>query len=116
MAIIQYDPVHPNQAIGIDPDNPARLTVQSFAFAGKNTAAGAFDLTPYQGGPFRLYIESDGSYSTDFYSQHYWLLCEVVLPPARYVSQQTDDPMGGGMLMPVPLDLRDVDINVYPLP
>ena len=120
MAVIQYDPTKPNTAVAIDANNPACLTVQPVTIPGKTTAPATVDLTPFEGGPFRLYVDSDGTVSTELWRDHYWLLAEAVVPAPKYSSQPTgqvdehDQPIMQQVLLP--LDLTGVDITVFPLP
>jgi hypothetical protein len=120
MAIIQKDPETPNQAISIVASNPAHIQVSSFEFPGGVTQAQQIDLTPYQGGPFRLYLEHDGSLSTDLYADQYWLLAETVLPNKQYDNVPTglQDENGNDVneLQEAALDLNDINITVFALP
>lgn len=119
MVIIQHDPSKPNEAIRLAAN---KLIVAPFSAGSINCAGGTFDLEPYQGKAFRLYLEEDGSLSTDINRDHFWLLAEVILPPQRYESVATDEIDQNGMTIyksvPVPLDLEsgDVQVTVFPLP
>lgn len=118
--IVQHDPDKPNNAITIDQANPGRLVVAPFPFPGGQCAGGVFDLTTFQSGPFRLYLDGDGSLSTDLYRDHYWLLAEVILPEKKFDSQPTGrvDENGQPIMVMVerPLDLNEVPITVFTLP
>ncbi|MGB9859206.1 MAG: hypothetical protein ACPLRM_01895 [Anaerolineae bacterium] len=118
--IVQRDPNKPNEVISIDQASPNRLVVAAFNFPGGECTGGTIDLTPFQGGPFRLYLEKDGSLSTELFRDHYWLLVEAVLPEKRLESQPTGmtDENGQPIMEMVehPLDLNDVQITVFPLP
>lgn len=120
MAIMQTDPKRPNEAVTINPANPNRIQVSPFPYFGGNTAPATIDATPFQGGPLRVYLDPDGSISTDLYRDHYWLLAEAILPERRYENQPTGqvDENGQPMMAMVelPLDLNDVEIIVFPLP
>ncbi|MEW5898171.1 MAG: hypothetical protein AB1652_03235 [Bacillota bacterium] len=117
--IVQYDQDKPNSAITIDQANPGRLVVAPFSFPNGQCAGGVFDLTPFQGGPFRLYLDGDGSLSTDLYKDHYWLLAEVILPERQFDSVPTGQVDEHGQqvtqIVERPLDLSLVEITVFPL-
>ena len=120
MAMIQQNPETPNEVVCVDPDNSAQVTVQPFLFPGGTTSSAVFDLTPSQGGPFRLYLEADGSLNTELFRDHYWLLAEVILPDCRFENQLTGqvDENGQTIITMVerPLNLNDIDITVFSLP
>ncbi|WP_018086487.1 hypothetical protein [Desulfurispora thermophila] len=117
--LIQHDPSKPNETIRLAAN---KLIVAPFSTGSINCAGGTFDLEPYQGKAFRLYLEKDGSLSTDVNRDHFWLLAETTLPPQRYESVATDEVDQNGMTIyksvPVPLDLEssDVQVTVFPLP
>lgn len=119
MVIIQHDPSKPNEAIRLAAN---KLVVVPFSAGSINCAGGTFDLEPYQGKAFRLYLEEDGSLSTDINRDHFWLLVEVILPPQRYESVPTNEVDQNGTTIyksvPVPLNLEaaDVQVIVFPLP
>jgi len=118
--IVQREPNKPNEVISIDQTLPNRLVVTAFNFPGGECTGGTIDLTPFQGGPFRLYLEEDGSLSTELFRDHYWLLAEAVLPERQFDSRPTGmtDENGQPIMEMVerPLDLNDVQITVFPLP
>jgi len=120
MAIIQQNPEKPNGVLSIDQANPACLTISSFSFPGGNCSGGTIDLTNFQGGPARIYLDEDGSLSTDLYRDHYWLLAECVLPERQFEQRETgrtdeqDQPVTE--MVEKPLDLNNIDITVFPLP
>jgi len=114
--IIQHNPDKPNAALSIDQASPNRLVVASFPFPGGECAGGRIDLTPFQGGPFRLYLETDGSLSTGPFQDHYWLLAEAVLPERHFENQPNEHGQPVMTLVERPLDLNDVQITVFPLP
>lgn len=120
--IVQHDQSKPNTVISIDPSDRACLKVDNFQFGNIQVQGRSFDLSPYQGGPFRLYLEADGSFSTDFEEDHYWLMAEVVLPERKFESVPTGvvDENGQEMtvIQEVPLDLEgpEIKIVVFPLP
>ena len=118
--IVQHDPARPNAAITIDAESPSRLAVAPFPYPGGQCQGNVLDLSAYQGEAFRLYLEADGSLSTELFRDHYWLLAEAVLPERRYEmvpSGQVDEngqPLT--VLQEVPLDLGEIQITVFPLP
>jgi hypothetical protein len=118
--IIQHDPNKPNEVISIDQASPHRLVVAAFRFPGGECAGGTIDLTPFQGGPFRLYLEKDGSLNTELCWDHYWLLAEAVLPEKQFDNQPTGrvDENGQPIMEMVerPLNLNDIQIILFPLP
>lgn len=118
--IVQNNPDKPNLAVEID-EIPARLAVRPIAIPGGGaTESAVIDLTPFQGGPFRLYIDADGTLSTDLHRDHYWLIAEAVLPERLYDNAPTGqvDEHGQAVTQMVerPLDLNDIEIMVFPLP
>jgi len=124
MAIVQHDPLKPNPTISVDQVNPAQLVIVAFAYPGGNCPGATVDLTGFQGGPVRIYLDTDGAISTDLYKDHYWLLAEAILPERRYDSQPTGrvdekvDENGQPIMVMVerPLDLNEVPITVFTLP
>ncbi|MDI3548115.1 MAG: hypothetical protein PWR10_1767 [Halanaerobiales bacterium] len=120
MAIIQHDTKKPNEVVNIDQANPGRLVISPFSFPDGNCSGGKIDLAQFQGGPARVYLDKDGSLSTDLCRDHYWLLAECVLPERQFEQQETGivDEQGQPVTMIVerPLDLNNIDITVFPLP
>lgn len=121
MALIQADPARPNMDVSIDAANPAVLRIGARQLPnGAQVAATQFDLSGYQGGPFRLYIENDGSLQVALAGEHYWLLVEAILPERSYRSQETGqvDELGQPIIEQVelPLNLEACEIVVYPWP
>lgn len=118
--IIQHDLDKQNNAIAIDQAIPNRLVVAAFSFLGGECAGDDIDLASFQGGPFRLYLEADGSLSTELFRDHYWLLAEATLPEKQYdnvPTGQTDEYGNPKMeLVERVLDLNDIDIFVFSLP
>lgn len=118
--IVQHDPGRPNGAITIDQTAPSRLIVAPFDFPGGHCPGAVVDLAPFQGGPFRLYLEEDGSLSTELFRDHYWLLAEAVLPERQFENRPTGmtDENGQPVMEMVerPLDLNEVQVTVFPLP
>lgn len=86
----------------------------------KQPAAQSFDLTPYQGGMARLFLNASGDYEINRKDDYYYIVAEVELPPAvvRLVDSGEVDEAGDPVMAPVedPLDLSAVDITVYPMP
>ena len=98
---------------------PSRLVVAPFDFPGGQCAGGSLDLAPYQGGPFRLYLEEDGSLNTELYRGHYWLLAEAILPERAYdmvVMGVDENGQAITQMSERPLNLNDVEVTVFPLP
>lgn len=120
MAIVQHDPLKPNPTISVDKVNPARLAIAAFAYPGGNCPGATVDLTGFQGGPVRIYLDTDGAISTDLYRDHHWLLAEAILPERRYDSEPTGqvDEHGQPIMTMVerPLNLNELNIIVFPLP
>lgn len=86
----------------------------------KQPAAQSFDLTPYQGGMARIFLNADGSFEINRKDDYYCIVAEVELPPAvvRLVDSGEVDEAGDPVMTPVedPLDLSAVDVTVYPMP
>lgn len=118
--IVQHNPGKPNEAIDIDQTTSSRLVIAAFPFPGGECAGGRIDLTPFQGGPFRLYLEKDGSLSTELFQDHYWLLAEAILPERRYDSEPTGQVHEHGQpimtMVERQLNLNELNIIVFPLP
>lgn len=120
MAITQQNTEKPNEAINVDPVNSARLIVQPFPFGGGETTRQEYDPTPFQGGPFRLFLEQDGSFSTKLEGDHYWLLAEAILPGKQYDNIPTGQVDENGQpkteTVERELNLNEIDITVFSLP
>jgi hypothetical protein len=117
---IQHDPEHPNLAIKVDDTDAACLAIHAIPFKGGVFEPKVINLTPFQGGPFRLYLDGNGELSTDLYGDHYWLLAETILPDKQYDTIGTGEVDDNGQevtaLLERPLDLNDIGITVFPLP
>lgn len=121
MPILQANLQMPNHDVAIDTANPALLRVGAHVLPnGVQVLAHEFDLTPYQGVPFRLYVETDGRLTPALEGVHYWLLVEAILPERRMEQQETGQVDGNGQpiveMVEVPLDLHHVDVFVRPWP
>jgi|GEM_PF-1266725 hypothetical protein len=120
MAITQQNPEKPNEAVGVNPGNSAQITVQPFLFPGGTTSPAVYDLALFQAGPFRLYLEQDGSFSTDLYGDHYWLLAETILPETQYdqalTGQVDENDQPKTEMVERALNLNEIDIIVFSLP
>ena len=100
------------------------LLVEEARFSGpegtKQPAAQRFDLSPYQGGMMRLFLDASGEYEINRKDDYYHIVAEVELPPAvvQLVDSRKVDEAGDSVMTPVedPLDLSAVDITVYPMP
>lgn len=100
------------------------LSIEETRFEGpdgiKQPAAQSFDLTPYQDGMARLFLNASGDYEINRKDDYYWIVAEMELPPAvvRLVDSGEMDEAGDPVMVPVeePLDLDAVDIIVYPIP
>lgn len=118
MPIVQHDPQRPNLAVRIDQGSASCLVVEPFA--GGPADRQVLDLTPYQGGPFRLYLEQDGRLSTELEGDHYWLLAEAILPEPQWEMTATGEVDEYGqtrmVMRRLPLDLNAVEVRVWPLP
>lgn len=107
-----------NAEFAIDTDNPAVLKIGAYEFEGMKIPARNIDLKPYQGKMVRIYIEKDGSYSTD-YGTHEWLLIMGMVPKPTYKSVADGTDENGQTRMKqeeVPIDLNDVEFTVFALP
>ncbi|MDI3480777.1 MAG: hypothetical protein PWQ97_432 [Tepidanaerobacteraceae bacterium] len=118
--IVQKDPNKPNNVIKVNPEKASELNVENFQCGGLNVTGKTLDLTQFQGGPFRLYVDKDGSLSTELYKDHFWLIAEAFLPEKQYDNIQTGrfDENGQPIseMVERPLNLDEVDIVVFPLP
>lgn len=109
-----------NEILEVSTANARELIVKSFLINNIRTAQQTMDLTGYQGKPFRLYAEKDGTLSVDQEQNHYWLLAEVEIPEMKMKSVSTgkyDDK--GQMIMQsteVPLDLNELNFTIFALP
>ncbi|MDK2902734.1 MAG: hypothetical protein PWQ93_653 [Clostridiales bacterium] len=118
--IIQKDPSRPNNILSINDLAPNELIVADFDCDGLHVSGKIYDLTPFQGGPFRLYVDEDGMLSTDIYRDHYWLIAEAIIPDKQYESVPTGQTDENGQpkteIVERLLDLNGTDITVFPLP
>lgn len=118
MAIVQFNPEAPNLDVSIGAENPAVLKVEGRTLPGGVVVAPAeIDLTPFQGGPFRLYVQDDGTLVVALEGVHYWLVAEGFLPERRsetVTSGEGDEEVAEHV--EIPLDLNEVEIVVYPWP
>lgn len=118
--IIQHDNDNANQALTIDQADPNILVVADFPFLDQQCAGGQIDLTPFQGGPARIYLEADGSLNTELFRDHFWLLAEVILPERQFTSQPTgqvdENNQAITQMIEIPLDLNKASVMAYPLP
>lgn len=112
--------IQENNLVTIDQENPSILVVNSFTFENIRIKKQAFDLSEYQGKPFRLYVEKDGEFSADIDRSHYWLLLEVIVPEKKFDMVTTGILDEKGQMqtkcIEVALDLNHVDIYVFQLP
>jgi hypothetical protein len=100
------------------------LSIEETRFEGpegiKQPAAQSLDLTPYQGGMVRLFLNASGEYEINRTDDYYHIIAEAELPETvvRLVDSGEVDEVGDPVMAPVeePLDLSAVDITVYPMP
>ena len=107
-----------NAEFAIDTDDTAVLKIGAYEFEGMKIPARNIDLKPYQGKMVRIYIEKDGSYSTD-HGTHEWLLIMGMVPEITYKSVPDGTDENGQTRMKqeeVPIDLNDVEFTVFALP
>jgi hypothetical protein len=115
--IRQQNPGKPNPNITIQ---GSKLLISTFKVGDKTVKSKTLDLTPYQGGPFRLYLDADGSLSTELDRDHFWLLAEAVIPEQTFENDPTGQVDENGQaisrMVARPLDLANVEITVFELP
>ena len=120
MAIVQINTEQPNEKVIIRPDNPAVIRVLQHKLPnGAMIQQQDFDLTEFQGKPWRRYVEEDGSLSVALDGVHFWLLAEAAAPARRAETQETGDGDNGEPIIEhveLPLDLQEVGVLVYPWP
>lgn len=107
-----------NATFEVDSENTTVLKIGAYEFEGQQIPARSIDLTPYQGKMVRVYIDEDGSYSTD-HGTHEWLLIMGRIPSPAYKSVPDGTDENGQLRLKsveVPLDLNDVDFTVFALP
>lgn len=107
-----------NADFAIDANNTAVLKIGSYEYEGMKIPARDIDLTPYQGKMVRIYIEKDGSYSTDC-GVHEWLLIMGKVPEVTYKSVVDGTDENGQPRMKqeeLPIDLNDAEFTVFALP
>ena len=107
-----------NAEFAIDTDDTAVLKIGAYEFEGMKIPARDIDLKPYQGKMVRIYIDADGSYSTE-HGTHEWLLIMGRIPSPAYKSVPDGTDENGQLRLKsveVPLDLNDVDFTVFALP
>lgn len=99
-----------------------RLVVAPFELEGGIACpGGSFELCEWEGGHFRLYLDDDGSMSTDDSRGHYWQLAEAEIPIRDTIMVETDQLDDNGVPILAsekqPLNVQeDVLINVWALP
>jgi len=114
-------PIGENAKVSVE---GAELCIEECRFEGpdgiKQPAAQSFDLTSYQGGMARLFLNVSGEYEINRKDDYDWIIAEVELPPAvvRLVDSGELDESGDPVMTPVedPLDLSAMDVTVYPMP
>lgn len=117
--LVQHDPDRPNGFIAI---RGSHLLVSPFQAGQLHCPGGEFDLESYRGDTFRLYLDDDGSLSSDKNRDHFWLLVEAVLPSPRYVNVDTGRTDANGstlfesLLAPLDLDDPEIQVVAFPLP
>ncbi|GEN33868.1 hypothetical protein [Aneurinibacillus danicus] len=99
-----------------------KLVVEPFTFGdGVQCQGGAFSLNEWEGRCFRLYLNADGSLSTDDTQGHFWQLAEAQVPMREIVMVETDDRDENDMPIVVsqkqPLNVaEDVVVSVWAFP
>jgi len=78
------------------------------------------DMTPYAGEYVRIWLEEDGSYSSNKHIDHYWQIAEMQVPEQKYQEIETKE-MGTDSKPVVkreaiPIDLSGVGIITFDLP
>ena len=102
----------------------SELCIEEARFDGpegiKQPSAQRFDLTSYQGGMARIFLNASGEYEINRKDDYDWIIAEVELPPAvvNLVDSGEVDEKKNPVMVPkeVPLDLSVVDVTVYPMP
>ncbi|MBW5445879.1 hypothetical protein GE107_07370 [Cohnella sp. CFH 77786] len=99
-----------------------KLVVAPFTFGDSiKCQGGAFSLNEWEGQCFRLYLDADGSLSTDDTQGHFWQLAEAHVPPREIVMVETDERDDNDMPIVVsqkqPLNVaEDVTVSVWAFP
>lgn len=75
-------------------------------------------LTPYAGERVRIWLDRNGTYSLDKFTDHFWQIAEMDVPAlVRQAGEKTGE---DGKIVPteetLPLDLAGAEISVWPLP
>ena len=79
------------------------------------------DLTPYAGRHMRIWLDPDGSYSTDPRRDHLWQVAELTVPRREYKEIETGE-IDPDLNVPIvkisasPVDLKGVKIDLFDLP
>lgn len=78
------------------------------------------DLTPHAGQRIRIWLDHDGTYSTDRHKDHYWQVAELDVPHMKYKTENTGkldkDKQPAAITSAIPPDLRAVKIRKWDLP
>jgi len=83
------------------------------------------DMTPYAGEYVRIWLEEDGSYSSNKHIDHYWQIAEMQVPEQKYQEINTQEINTREMntdatpvikVEQIPIDLSGVEIITFDLP
>lgn len=78
------------------------------------------DMAPFAGQVVRVWVDEDGSFSTNPGGKHIWQVAELTIPEIAYQPQMVEDPEGSGEMVEqsvaVPLDLNSTPVTLWPLP
>ncbi|ALA68844.1 hypothetical protein GT50_00610 [Geobacillus stearothermophilus 10] len=100
----------------------SKIVVSPFVFGnGVQCQGGSFDLNEWEGRRFRLYLDEDGSLSTDDTIGHFWQLAEADVPLCKIIMIETDELDENEMPIVVsqkqPINVaEDVIVNVWAFP
>lgn len=103
-------------------ENGSKLVVAPFQFGDNiQCAGGEFDLNDWEGQWFRLYLDEDGTLSTDCCRGHFWQLAEAFVPVRKTVMVETEElddqgiPVVVSSKVPIVVS-EDVTVSVWALP
>lgn len=100
--------------------NTESIRIGALDFPGVGQVGGhTIDLVQHAGQMVRVWLDRDGSYSTDPRQQHLWQIAEFQVPERQMEAQPVNDPVSGEettAMVALPLDLSAMQITTFDLP
>ncbi len=85
----------------------------------KKISQKTIDMTQHAGERVRIWMETDGTYSTDKHKNHWWQIAEFDVPAIEYEEVEKEHPVTKEKykdMVAKPLDLKNVDVTVWEMP